>query len=145
MTTLFFCSFPICRIYRDRSFHCNVCNVCLDKRLKGKHKCRPVSQQNKPHISLQVKHILVFRSTASECSILFWQHSYYKLLNPTITIIIIIINITRNQSSILQPYTLFQNGHHFSVLLFSCRLALVASFLNSKFKRVFSLKVIPQK
>ena len=39
-----------------------------------------------------------------------------------------------------QPYTLFQNGHHFIILLFSCKLALVASFLNSKFKRIFSLK-----
>ena len=36
--------------------------------------------------------------------------------------------------------TLFQNGRHFSVLLFSCKLALVASFLNSKFKTIFSLK-----
>ena len=25
-------------------------------------------------------------------------------------------------------YTLFQNGHHFSILLFACKLALVASF-----------------
>ena len=26
------------------------------------------------------------------------------------------------------PYTLFQNGRHFSFLLFACKLALVASF-----------------
>ena len=37
-------------------------------------------------------------------------------------------------------YTLFQNGHHFSILLFSLKLALVASFWNSKFKRIFYLK-----
>ena len=37
-------------------------------------------------------------------------------------------------------YTLFQNGHYFSILLSTCKLALVASFLNSKFKRIFSLK-----
>ena len=37
-------------------------------------------------------------------------------------------------------YILFQNGRHFSILLFSCKLALVTSFLNSKFKRIFSLK-----
>ena len=37
-------------------------------------------------------------------------------------------------------YTLFQNGRHFSVLLFTYKLALVASFLNSKFKRIFSFK-----
>ena len=33
-------------------------------------------------------------------------------------------------------YTLFQNGRHFSFLLFTC---LVASFLNSKFKEYFPL------
>ena len=27
--------------HKDKSFHCDVCNVCLDKRLEGKHKCRP--------------------------------------------------------------------------------------------------------
>ena len=37
-------------------------------------------------------------------------------------------------------YTLFQNGHHYSVLLFSFKLPLVASFLNLKFKRIFSLE-----
>ena len=37
-------------------------------------------------------------------------------------------------------YTLFQNGRHLSILLFSFKLALVASFLNSKFKRIFSFK-----
>ena len=35
---------------------------------------------------------------------------------------------------------IFQNGRHFTVLLFTCKLALVASFLNSKFKRTFSFK-----
>ena len=37
-------------------------------------------------------------------------------------------------------YTLFQNGCHFSILLFTCKLAIVTSFLNSKFKRIFSFK-----
>ena len=37
-------------------------------------------------------------------------------------------------------YTLFQNGRHFSGLLFTCKLSLVASFLKSKFKRIFSYK-----
>ena len=36
--------------------------------------------------------------------------------------------------------TLFQNGRHVGILLFTCKLALVASFLNLKFKRIFSLK-----
>ena len=42
-------------------------------------------------------------------------------------------------SQVMTSYTLFQNGHHFNVLLFTCKLALVASFLNPKFKRIFSL------
>ena len=76
-TSLSFCSLPIYRIYRDRSFHCDVCNVCLDKRLEGKHKCRWVSQQDNRHICLKVmsdhvdvnsftctRLILVFLSTA---------------------------------------------------------------------------------
>ena len=37
-------------------------------------------------------------------------------------------------------YTLFQNGRHFTILLFACKLALVASFLNSKLKRIFYLE-----
>ena len=40
----------------------------------------------------------------------------------------------------LGAYTLFQNGSNLSILLFTCKLALVASFLNSKFKGIFSLK-----
>ena len=38
-------------------------------------------------------------------------------------------------------YILFQNGHHFSVLLFTCKLALVTLFIKSKFKRIFSFKL----
>jgi len=34
----------------------------------------------------------------------------------------------------------FQNGRRYSVLLFSFKLSLVASFYNLKFKRIFSLK-----
>ena len=33
-------------------------------------------------------------------------------------------------------YTLFKNGRHFTILLFVCNLALVASFMNSKLKRI---------
>ena len=33
-----------------------------------------------------------------------------------------------NNKNIAKPYTLFQNGCHFSILLFTCKLALVASF-----------------
>ena len=35
-------------------------------------------------------------------------------------------------------YTCFQNGRHFSFLLFTCKLAIVVSFVNSKFKGTFS-------
>ena len=37
-------------------------------------------------------------------------------------------------------YTLFQNGRHFRVLFLTCKLTLVASVLNSKFKRIFPFK-----
>lgn len=43
-------------------------------------------------------------------------------------------------SLILNGIHLIQNDHHLSILLFSCKLALVSSFLNSKFKRQFSVK-----
>ena len=32
------------------------------------------------------------------------------------------------QAEMAEEYTLFQNGRHFSILLFTCKLALVASF-----------------
>ena len=56
LTNLFF------SIYKDRSFHCDVCNVCLDKRLEGKHKCRPNSGHDECCICLEVTidHILYF-------------------------------------------------------------------------------------
>ena len=41
----------------------------------------------------------------------------------------------------LASIALFQNARHFSFLLFTCKLVLVAPFLNSKFKGIFSLKV----
>ena len=39
-------------------------------------------------------------------------------------------------------YTLFQNGRHYGVILFSFKLplAIAASFLNLKFKRIFPLE-----
>ena len=37
-------------------------------------------------------------------------------------------------------YTLFQNGRHFSILLFPCKLALMASLSNAKFKRILNLE-----
>ena len=37
-------------------------------------------------------------------------------------------------------YTFFQNGRHLNILLFLFKLALDASFLSLKFKRVFCLE-----
>ena len=37
-------------------------------------------------------------------------------------------------------YTLFQNDRHFSILLFPCKLALMTSLSNVKFKRIFNLE-----
>ena len=53
------CLFFLLRIHRDKSFHCDVCNVCLDKRLQGKHKCRPDSGHDECCICLEVKYVLV--------------------------------------------------------------------------------------
>ena len=40
----------------------------------------------------------------------------------------------------LEGYTLFQNGHLSSVLLFPCKLTLFASLSNVKFKRICNLE-----
>ena len=37
-------------------------------------------------------------------------------------------------------YTLFQNGRHFSIVLFLCKLAPMASLSNVKSKRIFNLE-----
>ena len=39
-----------------------------------------------------------------------------------------------------EEYTLFQNGRHFSILLFPCKLALLTTLSNVKFKRIFKLE-----
>ena len=39
-----------------------------------------------------------------------------------------------------KKYTLFQNGRHLNILLFLFKLALDASFLSLKFKRIFYLE-----
>ncbi|XP_068700062.1 serine-rich adhesin for platelets-like isoform X2 [Montipora foliosa] len=36
----------ICRIHAGKSCQCEVCNVCLDKRLEGNHECCPDSSHN---------------------------------------------------------------------------------------------------
>ena len=49
-----FIMFSSSRIHQDKSFHCEVCNVCLDKRLEGNHKCRPDSGHDECCICLEV-------------------------------------------------------------------------------------------
>ena len=49
-------------------------------------------------------------------------------------------SLRRGDQSTVFCIVLFQNDRHFSVLLFTYKLALVASFLNSKFNRIFSFK-----
>ena len=41
---------------------------------------------------------------------------------------------------VVNTYTLFQNGRHLNILLFLFKLALDASFLSLKFKRIFYLE-----
>ena len=44
----------VCRIHGDRSFHCDVCGVCLDVQLRGNHKCREGSAHDECCICLEV-------------------------------------------------------------------------------------------
>ena len=55
-----FMFFVLNSIHKDKSFHCDVCNVCLDKRLEGKHKCRPDSGHDECCICLEVGEDLLF-------------------------------------------------------------------------------------
>ena len=52
---MYFYCFLSLRIHQDKSFHCEVCNVCLDKRLEGNHKCRPDSGHDECCICLEVR------------------------------------------------------------------------------------------
>ena len=44
----------IYRIHGDRSFHCEICGVCLDVQLKNNHKCRADSAHDECCICLEV-------------------------------------------------------------------------------------------
>ncbi|XP_020630412.1 RING finger and CHY zinc finger domain-containing protein 1-like [Orbicella faveolata] len=58
------------RIHKDKSFHCEVCNVCLDKRLEGKHKCRADSGHDECCICLE--------DAFSGCQILPCSHKVHR-------------------------------------------------------------------
>ena len=60
----------ICRIHKEKSFHCDVCDVCLDKRLEGKHKCRPNSGHDECPICLE--------DAFSGCQILPCSHKVHR-------------------------------------------------------------------
>ena len=49
----------ICKIHQDKSFHCEVCNACLDKRLEGNHKCRPDVGHDERCICLRMRSVVV--------------------------------------------------------------------------------------
>ena len=70
------------------------------------------------------------------CKLIVKTTAEYMRAHETIATVLLCFNPLFCSSS----YTLFQNGRQFSILLFSCKLALVASLLNSKFKRIFSLE-----
>ena len=59
------------RIHKDKSFHCEVCNVCLDIRFEGKHKCRPDSGHDECCICLEVSgHCII---TSRHRKLIFWR------------------------------------------------------------------------
>ncbi|XP_015760869.1 PREDICTED: uncharacterized protein LOC107340032 [Acropora digitifera] len=62
--------YPCNRIHSDKSYHCDVCNVCLDKRLLGNHKCRPDSGHDECCICLE--------DAFSGCQILPCSHKVHK-------------------------------------------------------------------
>jgi len=61
----------------------------------------------------------------------FWGGGVYTLMFKTKRLFTCL--------SYLMIHTLFQNGCHYSVLLFSFKLPLAVSFLTLKFKRIFPL------
>ena len=61
-----FMFFVLNSIHKDKSFHCDVCNVCLDKRLEGKHKCRPDSGHDECCICLEVRKNWLFSTKENE-------------------------------------------------------------------------------
>ena len=61
-----FMFFVLNSIHKDKSFHCDVCNVCLDKRLEGKHKCRPDSGHDECCICLEVSEDWQFSTWETE-------------------------------------------------------------------------------
>ena len=45
------------RVHEDRSFHCDVCGVCLDVKLLENHICRPGSAHDQCCICFEVSEI----------------------------------------------------------------------------------------
>ena len=47
-------NFSYFRIHKHRSFHCDICGVCLDVQLRDNHKCRAGSAHDECCICLEV-------------------------------------------------------------------------------------------
>ena len=72
--------FVLNSIHKDKSYHCDVCNVCLDKRLEGKHKCRPDSGHDECCICLEVRIEWLF---AKENEVIRWHEDLITRTSPT--------------------------------------------------------------
>ena len=80
LAEMFFRSlFFLLRIHRDKSFHCDVCNVCLDKRLQGKHKCRPDSGHDECCICLEVKYVLLLGKVSRGTYFILRYQIWYQI------------------------------------------------------------------
>ena len=72
----------------------------------------------------------------------------YRITQTAFNLVVLIDEIVINPlrikvttwDQLREEYTLFQNGRHFSILLFGCKLAHLASLSNVKFKRIFYLE-----
>ena len=50
-----------CRVHGNRSFHCDMCGVCLDVNLRGNHKCREGSAHDECCVCSEVRTVFVLQ------------------------------------------------------------------------------------
>ena len=50
-----------CRVHGNRSFHCDMCGVCLDVNLRGNHKCREGSAHDECCVCSEVSTAFVLQ------------------------------------------------------------------------------------
>ena len=105
---------------------------CLPLTLR--YKCTPTNILfNLSIVNQVVMANSLFERCLREIMALSCVHSSFVLMNTATTMI-----SPGTSCGESRPYTLFQNGRHFSILLFTCKLALVASF---KGKYCFEFRV----